>query len=68
MPDLYFLIEFPIFRDFDGADIDALAALCEQVAFSPGSAVVKEGEPADAMYILKSGVLEVCNAVGSRIM
>jgi CRP-like cAMP-binding protein len=64
MPDLYFLIEFPIFRDFDGADIDALAALCEEKPFAPGEAVVKDGDPADAMYILKSGVLEVSKSVG----
>jgi len=36
MPDLYFLIEFPIFRDFDGNDIDALAALCEELSLKPG--------------------------------
>lgn len=63
MPDLYFLIEFPIFRDFDGNDIDALAALCDERSYAPGAPVVKEGEPADAMYIVKSGVLEVCRIV-----
>jgi CRP-like cAMP-binding protein len=63
MPDLYFLIEFPIFRDFDGNDIDALAILCEEKPYTGGEVVVREGEPADAMYILKSGVLEVCRMV-----
>jgi CRP/FNR family cyclic AMP-dependent transcriptional regulator len=66
MPDLYFLIEFPIFRDFDGNDIDALATRCEELSFSTGSSVVKEGEPADAMYILKSGVLEVCRNINGE--
>ena len=36
MPDLYFLIEFPIFRDFDGNDIDALAALCDEREYAAG--------------------------------
>jgi CRP/FNR family cyclic AMP-dependent transcriptional regulator len=64
MPDLYFLIEFPIFRDFEGSDIEALAALGDERAFEAGASVVKEGEPADAMYVVKSGVLEVCRIVG----
>src|SRR5688572_7974896 len=59
MPDLYFLIEFPIFRDFGGEDVDALSGICEEVAYAQGAGVVREGEPADAMYIVKSGVLEV---------
>jgi CRP-like cAMP-binding protein len=59
MSDLYFLIEFPIFRDFSGDDIDALGPLCEERSLEAGAAVVKEGEPADAMYVVKSGVLEV---------
>jgi CRP/FNR family cyclic AMP-dependent transcriptional regulator len=67
MPDLYFLIEFPIFREIDGDDIDALAALCEETAFNAGTPVVKEGDPADGMYILKSGVLEVCRNVGGVV-
>lgn len=67
MPDLYFLIEFPIFREFDGNDIDVLATRCEELTFSAGSSVVKEGEPADAMYIVKSGVLEVCRTVNGEV-
>jgi CRP-like cAMP-binding protein len=66
MPDLYFLIEFPIFRDFDGNDIDALAAVCEELAFKAGDSVVKEGEAADAMYIVKSGVLDVQRQVAGQ--
>jgi CRP-like cAMP-binding protein len=67
VPDLYFLVEFPIFREFEGADIDALAPGCEELSFAAGSYVVREGEPADAMYIVKSGVLEVCRNVGGQL-
>ena len=59
MLDLYFLIEFPIFRDFDGDDVDALGGLCQELSYGAGEAVVSEGGAGDAMYIVKSGVLEV---------
>jgi CRP-like cAMP-binding protein len=63
MPDLYFLIEFPIFRDFDADDVDALGAVCELVSLKAGVQVCKEGDPGDAMYVVRSGVLEVSRAV-----
>lgn len=63
MPDLYFLIEFPIFRDFDADDVDALGAVCELVSMKAGAQVCKEGDPGDAMYVVRSGVLEVSRAV-----
>lgn len=63
MPDLYFLVEFPIFRDFDGEDLDALGPLCTIQALAAGAQVCKEGDPGDAMYVVRSGVLEVSRAV-----
>ncbi len=66
MPDLYFLIEFPIFREFDADDVEALAAVCEERSFEAGATVVKEGDPGDAMYIVKSGVLEVVKRLGAE--
>lgn len=59
MPDLYFLVEFPIFRDFDADDLDALGPLCELQELKAGVTVCREGDPGDAMYVVRSGVLEV---------
>jgi CRP-like cAMP-binding protein len=59
MPDLYFLVEFPIFRDFGADDVDALGAACSLKALKAGEAVCRLGGPGDALYIVKSGVLEV---------
>lgn len=67
MPDLYFLIEFPIFRELEADDVDALATMAEELSLPAGAAVVREGEPADAMYIVKSGVLNVCRQVQGEI-
>jgi CRP-like cAMP-binding protein len=66
MPDLYFLIEFPIFRDFDADDVDALGAVCGLVTLKAGTQVCKEGDPGDAMYVVRSGVLEVSRAVAGE--
>lgn len=66
MLDLYFLIEFPIFRDFDGDDVDALGATCELKPFEAGSVVCREGDPGDAMYVVRSGVLEVSRQVDGK--
>lgn len=63
MLDLYFLIEFPIFRDFEADDVDVLGGVCELLSLEPGASVCREGDPGDAMYIVKSGVLEVSRAV-----
>ena len=59
MPDLYFLVEFPIFRDFGAEDVDALGAVCAVKRLAAGQAVCRLGDPGDALYIVKSGVLEV---------
>jgi CRP-like cAMP-binding protein len=59
MTDLYFLVEFPIFRDFNADDVEALAPGCELLVLKPGAAVCLEGGPGDALYIVKSGVLVV---------
>jgi CRP-like cAMP-binding protein len=63
MPDLYFLVEFPIFRDFDADDVDALGPVCELLSLPKGTVVCREGDPGDAMYVVKSGVLDVSRRV-----
>jgi CRP-like cAMP-binding protein len=59
MPDLYFLVEFPIFRDFVADDVEALGAVCGVQQLPAGRAVCRLGDPGDALYIVKAGVLEV---------
>lgn len=66
MPDLYFLVEFPIFRDFDGDDVDALGKACESLSLPTGARVVKEGDEGDALFIVHTGVLEVSRQVGGK--
>lgn len=68
MADLYFLVEFPIFRDFDGDDLDALGAVCALQDLKAGEVVCREGDPGDAMYVVRSGVLEVSRQVDGQAL
>ena len=64
MVDLYFLVEYPIFRDLDSDDVECLAGLCEELNYQTGERVFEEGSPGDSMYIVKSGLLEVVRSRG----
>jgi CRP-like cAMP-binding protein len=66
MPDLYFLIEFPIFREFEAGDVEALASACELISMPKGAAVCREGDPGDAMFVVKSGVLDVSRSLSGK--
>jgi MFS family permease len=48
-----------IFATAPEAVLECLAADCTEVAFPAGTAIVREGEPADALYVLLDGVAEV---------
>jgi CRP-like cAMP-binding protein len=39
--------------------LERLAAAAEEVAFTPGDVIVREGDPADAIYVLGEGEVEV---------
>lgn len=59
MTDLYFLLEYPIFRDFGDEDLAALSRSVQELRFAAGAAVCHEGEAGDAMYVVKEGVLDI---------
>jgi CRP/FNR family transcriptional regulator, cyclic AMP receptor protein len=66
MPDLYFVIEYPIFRDFEADDVDALGSLCEEKNLPAGAYLFRENEPGDAMCIVKQGVLNVSKVINGE--
>mgnify|MGYP000458341961 CR=1 FL=1 len=59
MTDIYFLLEYPIYRDFEAGDIDALSVICEAVTLKKGQELFKEGSAGDAMYIVKKGNIKI---------
>jgi len=58
-----------LFRPFTGEEVDSLAASMEEVALTPGEAVMRRGEQGDSLYLLAEGVLEVriAGADGSEV-
>lgn len=59
MTDLYFLADYPIYRDFDADDIETLAKICEEKKYSNGQAVFREGDAGDGLYIIRKGSVKI---------
>lgn len=53
------LAALPAFRSLDDEDRADLLARCERRSYAPGEAIVRRGEPGDAMYVLLEGQAEV---------
>jgi len=66
MTDTSFLLTYPIYRDFETDDIDALSACCEEVKFTGSQEVFRAGSPGDAMYIIRSGTVKIWIETGTR--
>ena len=49
----------PIFRDLGPEDQKALAAICEPADLGPGDTLFNAGSPADAIYIVALGTIEM---------
>jgi Fe-S-cluster-containing dehydrogenase component/CRP-like cAMP-binding protein len=54
----------PLFRGCDDGFLDALGAEVELVSLEPGEVVAREGEPADALYLVRSGFLRLEQRLG----
>jgi CRP-like cAMP-binding protein/Fe-S-cluster-containing hydrogenase component 2 len=54
----------PLFRDCDDAFLEALAAEVELVSGDPDEGLVTEGEPADALYLVRSGFVKLEQGFG----
>ena len=49
----------PLFSDASGEELRSVAGCCSLLAFEAGEAVVEQGAPADAFFIVVDGALEV---------
>jgi MFS family permease len=58
-PRIAILERLGIFAAAPQSVLERLAAACEPAAFAPGSAIVREGEPADALYVILEGSVGV---------
>jgi CRP-like cAMP-binding protein/MFS family permease len=58
-PRIAILERLGIFAAAPQSVIERLAAACEPVEFAPGVAIVREGDPADALYVILDGSVGV---------
>lgn len=58
-PRVAVLEQLDMFSSASRAVLERLAAVAVEVSFSAGTAVVREGEPADALYVLTQGEVDV---------
>ena len=49
----------PLFQGVDGEHLDLLRPLFERVSFPTGTTVIKQGEKADYIYLIESGVVAI---------
>ncbi|MFL6195880.1 MAG: cyclic nucleotide-binding domain-containing protein [Thermoanaerobaculia bacterium] len=54
----------PLFAGCDRAFLDVLKEVVELVSLSPGEDLTREGEPADALYLVRSGFVKLAQRVG----
>src|SRR2546422_3955753 len=48
-----------LFRGFDAARLDALAAAAQEVGVAAGAVVFREGAPGDAVYVVLDGAVQI---------
>ena len=65
-----YLAHHPFFAGLDDAALTLLAGCAVNVRFRPGAYLFREGEPADAFYVLRAGrvALEVRRPTGSEVL
>lgn len=58
-PTVALLEQLDMFSSASRAVLERVAAAAHEVAFSAGTTIIREGEPADALYVLSRGEVEV---------
>lgn len=58
------ILSVPFFRDLNRLDVARLVGALELVESPAGTVLVAEGEPADALYLVEAGSVEVTLATG----
>ena len=56
---LVVLREAPLFAGLSGEELYPVGEIAQRVALAPGDAVVRQGDPGDALFVVASGTLRV---------
>ncbi len=54
----------PLFRTLDRTELTALRRIARELRFGAGDEIFHEGEPADGVYLVKDGLVEIAGARG----
>ena len=54
----------PFFRDVDPAKLRLLAFVGEKITYAPGESVFRQGNPADGVYVILGGEVEIYRDTG----
>ena len=60
------LCTLPLFRGLSKAALQALANKIQTVTFLSGDTIIGEGERGDALYIIKSGIVDITKTDGNK--
>ena len=53
----------PLFAEIEPSRLKLLAFMSERVGFDPGRVIVRQGDPADAAYLIIDGEADICRNV-----
>jgi CRP-like cAMP-binding protein len=56
--------QYPLFRGLSDEQMHAIRKLCQEECFYPGYTLYQDGEPANTMFVLVDGEIEVSFAIG----
>src|SRR5205814_1688829 len=54
-----FLKSTPLFKDLSLDEMKAVYAACETQRFAPGAVLIEQGQPGEALYVLRKGSAKV---------
>jgi CRP-like cAMP-binding protein len=66
MERILFFKRVPLFANLAPADLKQVAAIAQEASFSDGTAIVRQGELGDVMFIVVSGEIRVVNTAGPK--
>ena len=58
------LAKMDIFEGLDANELTLLQSVLREASFSTGAMIVREGDPADSLFLLASGLVSVCLRLG----
>lgn len=61
-----FLRKLPLFESLPPEDLDRLCEMAEELVFQRGEVMMEEGDPGDALYVIREGEFEVLKRSGGQ--